>query len=320
MLVTGPTGSGKSTLLGVVTGLVPRFSGGVLSGDVLLDGVAIRAAAAARAGARDRVRRPGPAGRLRHRHRRGGAGLRHGAARAAAGDDAPPGRGDPRPARHRATCASRDLRTLSGGEQQRVAIGSVLTMHPRLLVLDEPTSALDPTAAEEVLATLTRLVHDLGVTVLLAEHRLERVVPFADRICLVRRRLAGGRRPGRRARDLARRTPLVELGRAAGWSPAAAERARRATPGERPGAGRPGPGRRRRGGGGGGGRVASGLDGDARPDGRGARGVPHPAPGPGHRADGPQRLGQVLAALGAAGQRRPACGLGRDRRRGPGRG
>ena len=80
---------------------------------------------------------------------------------------------------------NRDLRTLSGGQQQRVAIGSVLTMHPRVLVLDEPTSALDPTAAEEVLATLTRLVHDLGVTVVLAEHRLERVVPFADRVVLV---------------------------------------------------------------------------------------------------------------------------------------
>ena len=79
----------------------------------------------------------------------------------------------------------RDLRTLSGGQQQRVAIGSVLTMHPRVLVLDEPTSALDPTAAEDVLATLTRLVHDLGVTVLLAEHRLERVVPVRrpDRAC-----------------------------------------------------------------------------------------------------------------------------------------
>ena len=112
-----------------------------------------------------RVRRPGPARRLRHRHRRGGAGLRHGAAR-------------PRPAD---ACARRveetldllgiaDLRaatcaTLSGGQQQRVAIGSVLTMHPRVLVLDEPTSALDPTGAEEVLAALTRLVHDLGVTV-----------------------------------------------------------------------------------------------------------------------------------------------------------
>jgi energy-coupling factor transport system ATP-binding protein len=114
---------------------------------------------------------------------------------------------------------ARDLRTLSGGEQQRVAIGSVLTMHPRLLVLDEPTSALDPTAAEEVLATLTRLVHDLGVTVLLAEHRLERVVPFADRICLVR---DGSLVVGDPADVLATSPvvpPLVELGRAAGWSP-----------------------------------------------------------------------------------------------------
>ena len=103
---------------------------------------------------------------------------------------------------------ARDLRTLSGGEQQRVAIGSVLTMHPRVLVLDEPTSALDPTAAEEVLATLTRLVHDLGLSVLMAEHRLERVVPFADRMVL----LTGDGRvhagpPGRRAGRVARRTP-----------------------------------------------------------------------------------------------------------------
>ena len=71
---------------------------------------------------------------------------------------------------------------LSGGQQQRVAIGSVLTTHPRVLVLDEPTSALDPAAAEDVLAALQRLVHDLGLTVLLAEHRLERVVQYADRV------------------------------------------------------------------------------------------------------------------------------------------
>ena len=57
---------------------------------------------------------------------------------------------------------NRALHELSGGQQQRVAIGSVLTAHPRILVLDEPTSALDPTAAEEVLAAITRLVHDLG--------------------------------------------------------------------------------------------------------------------------------------------------------------
>jgi energy-coupling factor transport system ATP-binding protein len=77
---------------------------------------------------------------------------------------------------------ARPLEQLSGGQRQRVAIGSVLTAHPSVLVLDEPTSALDPPAAEEVLAALQRLVHDLGVTVLLAEHRLERVVQFADRV------------------------------------------------------------------------------------------------------------------------------------------
>lgn len=76
----------------------------------------------------------------------------------------------------------RALHTLSGGEAQRVAIGAVLTAQPRVLVLDEPTSALDPIAAEEVLAALSRLVLDSGLTVVLAEHRLERVVQFADQV------------------------------------------------------------------------------------------------------------------------------------------
>ena len=219
VLVSGPTGVGKSTLLGVVTGLVPRFSGGHLDGDVLLDGVSV-----VRSPPRDRAHLVGyvgqdpaagfvtdtveeelaygmeqlglPADTMRRRVEEtldllGIAELRH-----------------------------RELRTLSGGQQQRVAIGSVLTMHPRLLVLDEPTSALDPTAAEDVLATLTRLVHDLGVSVLLAEHRLERVIPFADRMVLM---TGEGRvEVGDPATLLATSPvvpPLVELGRAAGWHP-----------------------------------------------------------------------------------------------------
>ncbi|MBA3991253.1 MAG: ATP-binding cassette domain-containing protein, partial [Propionibacteriales bacterium] len=115
----------------------------------------------------------------------------------------------------------RPLAALSGGEQQRVAIGSVLTTHPRVLVLDEPTSALDPQAAEEVLATLTRLVHDLGLTVVLAEHRLERVVQYADRIVLVpgdgEPVVAGTTEEVMATSPLA--PPVVELGRLAGWSP-----------------------------------------------------------------------------------------------------
>ncbi|MFB9313558.1 ABC transporter ATP-binding protein [Nocardioides plantarum] len=219
VLVSGPTGVGKSTLLGVVTGLVPRFSGGVLSGDVLLDGVSIidappreRAHAIGYVGqdpaaafvtdtaedelayGMEQLGLPGETMRRRVEETLDLLGIAH--------------------------LRDRDLHTLSGGEQQRVAIGSVLTMHPRLLVLDEPTSALDPTAAEDVLATLTRLVHDVGVSVLLAEHRLERVVPFADRMVLMR---GDGTCEVGEPADLLGRSPvvppIVELGRRAGWTP-----------------------------------------------------------------------------------------------------
>ena len=219
IVVSGRTGIGKSTLLGVVTGLVPRFSGGTLSGDVLVDGRSIvdqppreRAHVVGYVGqdpaagfvtdsveeelayGMEQLGLPGDTMRRRVEETLdllGIAGLR-----------------------------ARDFKTLSGGEQQRVAIGSVLTMHPRVLVLDEPTSALDPTAAEEVLATLTRLVNDLGVSVLMAEHRLERVVPFADRMVLLTG--DGSVRAGAPADVLAASPvvpPIVELGRVLEWSP-----------------------------------------------------------------------------------------------------
>jgi len=219
VLVSGPTGVGKSTLLGVVTGLVPRFSGGRLDGDVLLDGDSV-------------VGRP-PRERA---HAVGYVGQDPAAGFVTDTVEEELAYGmeqlglPPETMRRRveetldllgiADLRHRDLRTLSGGQQQRVAIGSVLTMHPRLLVLDEPTSALDPTAAEDVLATLTRLVHDLGVSVLLAEHRLERVVPFVDRMCLMTG--DGSVRVGEPAELLAASPvvpPIVELGRAAGWHP-----------------------------------------------------------------------------------------------------
>ncbi|MFB7050924.1 MULTISPECIES: ABC transporter ATP-binding protein [Streptomyces] len=218
-LVVGHTGVGKSTLLGAVNGLVPHFTGGTLYGTVTvdgrttaghppreladvvgvvgqdpLDGFVTDTVEEELAYAMEQLAIPPAVMRKRVEETLDLLGLAD--------------------LRHRA------LYELSGGQQQRVAIGSVLTAHPRVLVLDEPTSALDPTAAEEVLAAVTRLVHDLGVTVLLAEHRLERVVQYADRVI----HLPGDGRvvSGPPADVFATSSiapPIVELGRAARWSP-----------------------------------------------------------------------------------------------------
>ena len=219
VVVSGRTGVGKSTLLGVLTGLVPRFSGGTLSGDVLVDGRSI-----VRQPPRERAHVVGYVGQ----DPAAGFVTDSVEEELAYGMEQLGLPGDTMRRRVEETLdllgiaglRARDLRTLSGGEQQRVAIGSVLTMHPRVLVLDEPTSALDPTAAEEVLATLTRLVHDLGVSVLMAEHRLERVVPFADRMVLLPG--DGSVLSGSPTEVLAASPvvpPIVELGRALHWSP-----------------------------------------------------------------------------------------------------
>ncbi|NKI43044.1 ABC transporter ATP-binding protein [Streptomyces physcomitrii] len=220
VLLVGPSGAGKSTLLGAVGGLVPHFTGGTLRGRVTV------------AGRDTRTHKPrelsdavGTVGQDPLAH----------FVTDTVEDELAYGMESlglaPAVMRRRveetldllglAPLRDRPLGTLSGGQQQRVAIGSVLTPHPRALVLDEPTSALDPAAAEEVLAVLQRLVHDLGTTVLMAEHRLERVVQYADQVLLLPGR---GEPPvlGDPAALMARSPvfpPVVGLGRLAGWSP-----------------------------------------------------------------------------------------------------
>ncbi|WP_422771477.1 ABC transporter ATP-binding protein [Plantactinospora sp. WMMC1484] len=218
-LVVGHTGSGKSTLLGAINGLVPHFTGGTLTGRVT---VADRSTA--EHPPREFAELVGVVGQDPV------AGfvtdtveeeLAYGMEQLAL---------TPTVMRTRveetldllglADLRHRGLHELSGGQQQRVAIGAALTAHPRVLVLDEPTSALDPTSAEDVLATITRLVHDLGITVVLAEHRLERVIPYADRLVLLGG--DGTARHGDPATLLADSTvapPIVHLGRLAGWAP-----------------------------------------------------------------------------------------------------
>ena len=75
----------------------------------------------------------------------------------------------------------RSVDSLSGGQKQLVALASVMVMDPSVLLLDEPTSQLDPVAAAEFLSTVARLNRELGLTVLLTEHRLEEALPHADR-------------------------------------------------------------------------------------------------------------------------------------------
>jgi energy-coupling factor transport system ATP-binding protein len=218
-LVVGRTGVGKSTLLGAVNGLVPHFTGGTLAGRVLVDG---------------RDTRTHPPRELADVVGVVGQDPLSGFVTDTVEEELAYGMEQlavpPSVMRKRveetldllgiAELRDRPLFQLSGGQQQRVAIGSVLTAHPRVLVLDEPTSALDPHAAEEVLAAITRLVHDLGVTVLLAEHRLERVVQYADRIIEV---MADGSvctgPPTSMLRSTQVAPPVVELGRLAGWDP-----------------------------------------------------------------------------------------------------
>ncbi|MFI7399634.1 ABC transporter ATP-binding protein [Streptomyces sp. NPDC049541] len=220
VLLVGPSGVGKSTILGAVSGLVPHFTGGTLRGRVTV------------AGRDTRTHKPreladvvGTVGQDPLSHFVTDTvedELAYGMESLGLAPDV---------MRRRveetldllglADLRDRPIATLSGGQQQRVAIGSVLTPHPQVLVLDEPTSALDPAAAEEVLAVLQRLVHDLGTTVLMAEHRLERVIQYADQVAV----LPAPGAPLQLGAPAAMMAvspvypPVVALGRLADWSP-----------------------------------------------------------------------------------------------------
>ncbi len=76
----------------------------------------------------------------------------------------------------------RKINMLSGGEMQKVAIASSLAIHPKILLLDEPTSQIDPASGEEILSLLERINDELGLTIILVEHRMERTMHRADRL------------------------------------------------------------------------------------------------------------------------------------------
>lgn len=220
LLVIGPSGSGKSTLLRCLNGLVPHFYGGTFHGRVRVGGrdpVAVGPRGMSDlvgfvfqdpeaqfvvdtvedelAFAMENLGLPPTLMRKRVEEVLDQLGI--------------------------ASLRARRISTLSGGEKQRVAIAAVLTLQPRVLVLDEPTSQLDPQAAEEVLVVLRQLNQDLGLTVILSEHRLERVVQYADRV-LALSYPGGPVRLGTPAEVLAeieQTPPLITLGKKLGWRP-----------------------------------------------------------------------------------------------------
>ena len=220
VLVVGPSGAGKSTFLRTINGLVPHFYGGRWSGHISVYG-------------RDPVSL-GPEGMASLVGFVGQDPEAHFVSEVVEEDMAfgmenfgvPPAT-----MRRRveevldemglAHLRRRRIDTLSGGEKQRTAIASILTLHPSILVLDEPTSQIDPQGAEEVLTSLRHLNEELGLTIVLSEHRLERVVQYADYI------LAfpgdGGRPIWGRPRDVLKQIdltpPLVSLAKALGWEP-----------------------------------------------------------------------------------------------------
>lgn len=184
LLVAGPSGCGKSSLLRLLNGLIPHFHGGTLSGELRVAGLdPVRLGPRGMSGSVGFVHQ-NPEGHFVTRR------VEDELAFAMENHGLPLGhmRRRVEEVLDQLTIAhlrDRDIDTLSGGERQRVAIGAVLTLQPQVLVLDEPTSQLDPQSAEDVLRALRTLNEDLGLTVVLAEHRLERVVEHADRLLLM---------------------------------------------------------------------------------------------------------------------------------------
>lgn len=219
-LVTGRSGAGKSTLLRCINGLVPHFSGGSIGGQIKVQGLdpvtmgpqvmsevvgfvfqdiesqfvvgrvedeiafSLENAGVPLAEMKQRIE--AVVGQLGIGHLR-----------------------------------DRKVETLSGGEAQIAAIACAMALSPEVLVLDEPTSQLDPAAAERLLQLMLKLNQENGVTIVLAEHRLERIFPYATAMLYVDGQ-PGGVISGSPADVMAQVPlcpPVISLARKLRWQP-----------------------------------------------------------------------------------------------------
>jgi energy-coupling factor transport system ATP-binding protein len=190
-LVMGPSGSGKSTLLRCINGLIPHFSGGSLSGTIRVNGLdPVRLSPREMSRAVGFVFQDPEAQFVVDRVE---DEIAFSLENAALPKEEMEIRVEEALRLLELTrLRSRRLETLSGGEIQRVAIAAAMALKPQILVLDEPTSQLDPRGAEEVLQALVQLNKQLGLTVIIAEHRLERVLPHVGQIIYLSGEYPGG--------------------------------------------------------------------------------------------------------------------------------
>ncbi len=183
-VLAGTSGSGKSTLLRALCGLVPHFHGGEVAGELSVAGLDVRDRGPAELAAACGTVFQDPETQVVM------GGVRAELALAVEH------RGEAPAAVARAVeevalalgvahLLDRRNETLSGGELQRVAIAAALVHRPALLLLDEPTSQLDPVAGDELIWLLRRLNEEWGTAVVIAEHRLERCLPAADRVVAI---------------------------------------------------------------------------------------------------------------------------------------
>lgn len=219
VLVCGPTGSGKSTLLKALNGLSPGFTGGVLSGELFLDNIDFTGKPA-----HDFAHMVGyvnqqPEGSfvadvVIDEIVYGAEQL--GLSRSIISENL------------NRICEildienliERNLETLSGGQQQRVAIAAALIAGQKILLLDEPTSALDQKATAKILRTLKELAKDHGITVLLAEHRISRVIAEVDSLLVVHGDGSVNKGPvSTQFKDSRFAPPIIELGLKLNWAP-----------------------------------------------------------------------------------------------------
>jgi len=184
VLLTGPSGGGKSSLCRCLNGLIPHFYGGKITGKVEVNGLDVTKHSTKELATMVGMVFQDPENQLVATDV--DSELAFGLENLAFAKEVIARRVEEAldtvgivSLRHRATSE------LSGGEKQRVAIASVLALYPDILVLDEPTSELDPKGAEDVLNVVERLNDELGITVILVEHRLDRVVAHSDRVIVL---------------------------------------------------------------------------------------------------------------------------------------